>query len=501
MNSLKANPIKLGAILSYLSIAINMIAGLIYTPWMVDQLGKSQYGIYTLATSLITLLMVDFGLSSAVGKYVTNYHAANDEEGVNRILGIVYKLYLLVDAIIFIVLIALFFLADTIYAKLTPQEIEQFKIAYIIVSLYSLVSFPFVTFNGILTAYEKFIHIKVAEIIHRCTTVIMTVIALSLGWGLYALVTVNAISGLLTIAYKYIAIKRTTPVKVNFRFFDTSLLKEMLGFSIWITVHSLAQRLIFNITPSILGIVADSESIAVFGVITTIEGYVYLIVTALNGLFMPKISRVLQGNDDEKSIMPLMLNVGRFQFAINCAIIVGFISIGKDFISLWMGEGYIDAYIGIMLVIIPGLFYNPLQIAHTAMIVEGKAKQLAFINIIAGLANVTISVVLSSVWGVIGASISIMIAYFARNILVMVIYPKCIRIDLWTFSKECFLKPLILAVICLLAGLTINNAILGDTWGRFIIKGMMIVAVMIICTCIYYYHLKKDAKKNKKGAN
>lgn len=498
MSSLKANPIKLGAILSYLSIAINMIAGLIYTPWMVKQLGQSQYGIYTLATSLITLLMVDFGLSSAVSKYVTNYHAAKDEEGVNRILGIIYKLYLFVDAIIFAVLFVLFFLVDTIYAKLTPEEIEQFKIAYIIISLYSLVSFPFVTLNGILTAYEKFIHIKIAEIIHRCTTVIMTVLALSLGWGLYALVTVNALSGLLTIAYKYIAIKRTTPIKVDFHFFDTALIKEMLGFSLWITIHSLAQRLIFNITPSILGIVANSESIALFGVITTIEGYVYLIVTALNGMFMPKISRVLQGNDNDKSIMPLMLNVGRFQFAINCAIIVGFISIGKDFISLWMGEGYIDAYIGIILVIIPGLFYNPLQIAHTAMIVEGKAKQLAYINIVAGIVNVLLSVVLSSLWGVIGASISIMIAYFVRNLLVMVIYPRCIRVDLGMFLKECFLKPLIPSAICLLAGLAINNTIIGDTWGSFIIKGMLIVAAMIVCICIYCYYLKKGAKKNGK---
>ena len=56
--------IKIGAILSYLSIGINIIAGLLYTPWMVDTIGKSDYGLYTLANSLITLFLVDFGLSS-----------------------------------------------------------------------------------------------------------------------------------------------------------------------------------------------------------------------------------------------------------------------------------------------------------------------------------------------------------------------------------------------------------------------------------------------------
>ena len=65
--------IKIGAILSYLSIGINIIAGLIYTPWMVDTIGKSDYGLYTLSNSLITLFLVDFGLSSAVSRYVAKY--------------------------------------------------------------------------------------------------------------------------------------------------------------------------------------------------------------------------------------------------------------------------------------------------------------------------------------------------------------------------------------------------------------------------------------------
>ena len=309
--------VKLGAILSYLSIAINIIAGLVYTPWMIKQIGQSQYGLYTLANSLITLLMFDFGLSSTASKYISNYHANNNEEGANRALGVIYKLYLIVDAVIFALLFVLYFVLGHIYVKLTPIELQQFKIAYIIVASYSIISFPFVTLNGVLTAYEKFVHIKVAEIIYRVVVVGLMICALAFGMGLYALVTVNAVAGLIIIAYKYFAIKRTTPIKADFKAKDDGVLKDMIKFSLWITVHSLAQRLIFNITPSILGIVADSKAIAVFGVVTTIEAYVYLIATALNGMFMPKISRIMQGNDVEKSTMPLMLDVGLFQYAVN----------------------------------------------------------------------------------------------------------------------------------------------------------------------------------------
>ena len=46
--------IKLGIIISYLSIGINIISGLVYTPWMISSIGKENYGLYTLAYSVVS---------------------------------------------------------------------------------------------------------------------------------------------------------------------------------------------------------------------------------------------------------------------------------------------------------------------------------------------------------------------------------------------------------------------------------------------------------------
>jgi O-antigen/teichoic acid export membrane protein len=55
-NIINANKqIKLGALMSYFTIAFNIVAGLIYTPWMVGQIGQADYGLYTLAISFISL--------------------------------------------------------------------------------------------------------------------------------------------------------------------------------------------------------------------------------------------------------------------------------------------------------------------------------------------------------------------------------------------------------------------------------------------------------------
>lgn len=482
MNSSKQ--IKWGAVLSYLSIAVNILAGLLYTPWMIEQIGKSQYGIYTLAHSLITLFLVDFGLSAATSRYVSKYKVEGYQEKIDNFLGAVYKLYLLVDTVIFAALLAVFFFLDKIYVNLTPSELETFKVVYAISAIFSVINFPFVTLNGILTAYEKFVQLKLADVIYRLLVVGMTVIALLNGMGIYALVTVNAIAGLAITIYKFIIIRTTTPVKVNFHYFDRKLYKDIFSFSIWVTVSTLAQRLIFNITPSILGVVANSAAIAVFGIVTTIEGYAYTITNAINGMFMPRVSRIYTQKNSQSNLVTLMIKIGKFQYVINGLLVVGFTVVGKAFIELWVGAEYMEAYIGILLVIIPGLFFNSLQIANTAMIVQNKVNIQAYITIVTGLLNICLSPLLAKKVGVIGACISIFIAYMLRAIISNIVYYKVLKIDIFLFIKRCYIgmMPPLLIAICL--GLFINQFIAEAGWTSLIGEAILITIVYLILTFI-----------------
>lgn len=479
------NQLKIGAVLSYLSIALSIVSGLIYTPWMIEKIGQSEYGLYTLAYSLITLFLVDFGLSSATARYLSNYHAQGDQTRVNNFLGMIYKLYILIDAVIMIALIVVYFLIDTIYVKLTPEELRQFKVVYVIAASFSIINFPFVTLNGILTAYEKFVQLKLADVIYRVLVFLLMVAALLAGYGLYALVTVNAAAGLAIIVYKLAVIRKNTPVKVNFRYSERSLYKDIFGFSFWTTLASLFQRLIFNITPSILGFVSNSAAIAVFGVVTTIEGHFYTLSSAVNGMFMPRISRIYTGPEAEKNIYPLMVKVGKFQYALNGLIVAGFAVIGQEFIDLWMGEAFRDAYWGILLVIIPGLFFNSLQIANTAIVVTKHVKYNALVNLVMGLINITLSVQLSGKYGVIGSCISIFAAYLVRNVALNVLYHKKLRINMVQFARDCYLRlsfPIILTVIL---GLWINAFLPFTGWGGLIVKAGCIILIYSIALLLF----------------
>ena len=97
-----SNQIKTGAIISYLAIIFNVIAGLVYTPWMVSKIGKADYGLYTLATSIVAYFAMDFGFGGAISKYIAEFRAEHQEEKINNLLGIVYKFFFILDIILYL---------------------------------------------------------------------------------------------------------------------------------------------------------------------------------------------------------------------------------------------------------------------------------------------------------------------------------------------------------------------------------------------------------------
>ncbi len=487
MNSSKQ--IKLGAILSYFTIVFNIVAGLVYTPWMISQIGQSNYGLYTLATSLITLFVMDFGMSSAVTRFVSKYNAESEPEKVNNFLGLIYKLYLAIDAVILVAIVVVYFFIDKLYTQLSLEEIEIFKGLYIIVGLFSVISFPFTNLNGILTAHENFIQLKLCDLFNKCFVIIAVVISLAMGYGIYALVLANAVAGLLTILLKLIIIKRKTPVRVNFKFFEKSMLKDIFGFSMWTTVGSLAQRLIFNITPSIIAVVsvAGSVGVAIFGLATTIEGYVYMVATAINGMFMARISKMIHDGKKDKDLLPLMIRVGRIQCMIIGLIVVGFISLGESFIvHIWDKPEFTESYLCSVLIIIPSFFYLPMQIANTALIVENKVKLQALVFVIMGVINVGCSFVLSKYFGALGASLSIFIAYMVRTILMAIIHYKVLHIDMIAFFKETFLKLSPYLIVSTVIGLLVEKYNpLTPGFARFGVNGVIVVAIFGILMLLF----------------
>lgn len=476
------NQLKLGAIMSYVAIAINIATGLLYTPWMIHSIGRENFGLYTLAMSVISLFVFDFGLSAAVTRFIAKYLAEDRQDKANNCLGLVYRLYLAIDIVMLLILVGVFFFIPQIYRELTLVEIEKFKVVYCVAAIYSVISFPFIPVNGILTAHEKFIQVKICDVLHKLIIVVSMSICLLFGYGLYALVIVSAISGIFTIAFKLYCIRRYTPQLVNWKYFNKLEFRSIVGFSGWVTVLALAQRCIFTIAPSILGALSGSTSIAILGIAMTLEGYTYTISSAINGMFLPRVTRIISNENGD--ILPLMIKVGRIQMYVTSLVTLGIICLGREFIYLWVGESFDESYLCAVLIILPALFSSPQEIGNQAIYADNKVKELALYFSIGAIVNVMLSLLLSPLLGATGICISVFIVYIFRTMGMDIILYKKMKVDVVCFFKECFLKLLFPLTICLIIGYACTLIIPFKTWFGLMLKG--VIFLILYCIVIYF---------------
>ena len=462
--------------MSYLALGINILTGLIYTPWMINSIGRENYGLYTLAMSVISIFVFDFGLSSAVSRFLSKYLAEGRPDKANNCLGIVVKLYLIIDILFLIALTSIYFFIPNIYAELTPDEIEKFKVIYVVAAAFSVISFPFIPLNGILTANERFVSLKVCDVLHKLIIVGAMTVCLLMGKGLYALVIVNAVSGIITILMKLWCIQRYTQTKVNLQYKDKSQLYEIAGFSGWTTVVSLCQRMVFTIAPTVLGVVSGSTAIAIFGIAASIESYVYYFANALNGLFLPRVSQLVSRNED---IMPLMNRIGKIQLIIVGAVTIGFTCLGRDFIQLWVGDGFKDSFLCAVFVIIPTIFYLPQEIGIQLILVKNEVKYQAIVWTIMAVISLLLSFVLGKFWGALGVSIGICSAYFIRTVGMDVILSRRLQVDVISFFKATYTRMTILFVTLIVLFMIADRHLSFEGLWGFILKFCCYVVLYI----------------------
>ena len=474
--------IGLGAVLSYLGVAVGIVAGLLYNPWMINMIGKSDYALYTLAMSLINTFLVDFGLSMATQRYAAKFIAEKNQTAVNNIVGLIFKLYLIITAILTVLFTILFFFLENIYTGLQPAEFQKFSVLYIMVAIYSITSFPFITLKGVLSAYEKFIPLKVCDLLYKILTVGLTIIALLMGYGVYILVVVNLISSIIVIAIRIIIIKRTIPLKMNLKYHNKQEVKELFGFSIWTSVSTIVMRLLISLAPSILGVVSDSSSIAVFGYAVSIESYIYSFVNAINGFFLPKLSRFSVYEDEvaRKKVMDLMVSVGRYILYLYALMYVGFLMLGDKFVILTVGSGYYESFICTLLICAYGIVAYPQQIGNTYTVVKNKVKKRGIISLVCMALYGIIAFPLSKYFGCIGISVAICVALVAQTILMNIMFKKDLKLDIGKFFKECYLKSLPGMLVFIALSFVATRSIPLTGWFGFGVKTASIIVIFAV---------------------
>lgn len=484
---MKKNELKLGAILSYIVIALNMIVSVLYTPILTRSLGQSEYGLYSLVSSIISYLTVlDLGFGNAIIVYTTRYRARHQREEEEQLHGMFFEIYTFIGIIAGLIGVVLYFNVSKIFGNsMTVEEIEKAKILMMILTFNLILTFPLSIFTSIITAYEKFIFSKLINIIRIILTPIIMIPLLLNGFKSITLVIVITVLNIMTLLLNMFYCFNKIKIKMRFGKIDFKLLKEIFAYSFFIFLNTIIDKINWSVDQFILGAIKGTVEVAIYSLAAQVNTLYLNFSTAISGIMLPKITKMIEKDESNAEINKLFIKVGRLQFLLLSLIITGFIIFGRQFMTFWGGQEYINAYEVACILIIPVTIPLIQNLGISILQAKNKHRFRTIVLFTIAVFNVIVSVPLAKYYGAMGSAIGTSIGIIiGPSIIMNWYYKEKVGINIKEFWKNILKMSIPIIILFLIANFVIR---LVDITKILNMGIAIIIYTIIFCIVVWFF--------------
>lgn len=495
MSSGQKSELKSGVILSYINLGLGTIIPFVYTPVMLKMLGQSEYGLFSLASSAVSYLsLLSFGFGSTIIRYISKYRAEGDKESEEKSFGFFLILYNVLAALVFICGMIIANNIEPIFHRgLMADEVKKMKILVMIMTFNSAVSFPNSVFSSMITAHEKYIFRKWVDMISTVMAPLANLIALYLGYASVGMASAATIVQCIMLPINALYCVKKIRIKPVVAKLPQSLIKEMLGFSLFSFVGAIVDMLFWSTDKVILGMRSGSIAVAVYNVGSTFNNMVMNLSTSISGVLVPRVTGMVIKKTPKDELTMLFIRIGRLQFVVIALIVSGFTVFGQAFIRLWAGAGYADAYWVAVLTMFPLCIPLIQNIGLTIVTAQNKHHFRAIVYLIIAIMNVISTYLIVPYLGIYGAAACSCVSYIVGQGVVMnIYYYKVTGLNIPLFWRE-ILKMAIVPAGMLVSGLFLNKICTVDTWGSFLTGVIFFTGIYVLF--MYRFSLNKYEKE------
>ncbi len=440
--------IKIGAILSYLTIGCTMISSLLFTPFMISLLGQKEFGLYSLMIVLVGYLSIlDLGLGNAIVRYIARNRAIADKALEASLNGFFLKLFIGIGCLTLLIGFFLFSQVHMIFGQsLSGDQLVKAKVMGYIMTISVAVQFPLGVFTSILQAYEKFIFIKLTTLLQVIVQPLTMLFFLLQGTDAVTLIYIIAIYNILFLVLDAIYCMKVLSIRFTFTLKNIKLIKEIFIYSFYIFITVIVDKIYWQTDQVLLGILKGTEDVAIYAVAMQIVLIFMSLALAISGLFLPRISMLVTKEDGLLEINQLFIKVGAIQFLVVGYILGGFFLFGKEFLLLWLGKDFMAIYAIVLIIMVPFSIDLIQNLGINVLKAKNLFKFRTILLMIVAVVNIIVSIPAIYFYGKMGTAIITACSLLIGNVVIMnIYYYKKMGLDILGFWR--IISRLILAFI------------------------------------------------------
>jgi O-antigen/teichoic acid export membrane protein len=391
-------------------------------------LGDKWYGLWTIATSITGYYyLVDFGLASAVTRYVTQYISKGEDDNANQIINTSLVIYSALGFVIILFSFGICLLAH--YFTVDYGELKLLRLVILITGLNLALEFPFKAFAGIIGSYVRYDLLTYCHFAVMLVSTGLTVFFISSGYGVMALAVIGLVGTQVSNMLFYLISRHLfSGMQIGYHHVRKERVRKLFSYSIWSFIIQISDQIRFRISSIVIGIALSAQFVTHYFVGARLaELFVSLVFRATN-ILMPVFTRYhAEGNYSEiRTKLLFFTKINAIAAVFGGGLII---MLGKPFITRWMGENYLDAYPVLVILIIGIIFEIIINPSNNVLYAVAQHRSLALVSIIESLTNLGLSLLLIRHYGIWGVALGTAIPLIISRLLILP-FIVCRAIDL-----------------------------------------------------------------------
>lgn len=492
--------IAIGAVLSYVYIAIGAVITLLYTPFMIRILGKSEYGLYnTVASVISSLSILSLGFGSGYIRFFSRYKVEDRKDDIAKLNGMFLIIFSVIGMIAFICGLFLSNHLELVFdTGLTNQELQKAKVLMIMLTINLAISFPASVFTSIITSQEQFIFQKVIILVKQVVSPLVCIPLLLMGCGSVGMVASSVVISLIVDIVNIVFCFSKLDTHFVFHDLPREVLKGLAIYSGFIAINMIVDQINLNIDKILLGRFCGTESVAVYSAGYTLYNYYHLFSTSISNVFTPRIHYIWSNSEitekeKNRKLSMLFAEVGRIQFIVLWLVCSGLILFGRQFIRVWAGNGYENAYYVVLLLAVAAIVPLSQNLGIEIQRAKNKHQFRSIIYLFMAFINLGLSIYLCQIYAEIGSAIGTAVSFIVANTIIMnLFYSRVLGLEISEYWKRC-IKIVIMTIPAIIIGMVFCGIV--DTFKIvFMLLGIGGYTI-VFSVCIYIGVLSREERK------
>lgn len=491
------NEVKWGAMLSYLLIIINACYGFLVTPYILSAIGEASYGVYKTITSLSSSLMIlDLGLGGTAMRYIAKYRSEKTEGKIPGFVSMALGEGCIISVVVAVVSLVLYAMIPTIYKNgLVDNEIILAKQLFAILAVNMVLHILENIFNGIISGYNKFTFANGLKLIRIITRIVLIFVVFAFWKNALALVLIDLVLtiALLAVESVYVLQKLNVRVRLSFKNWDKEVFRESFKYTAMLFLTTIAAQINNNLDNVVIGAIQGSAFVAVYSMGLLIFSMFEQLSTSVSGVMLPTVTDILNKDDGHSRIQSTIVSIGRIQFMLLGGVFAGFVVLGKQFISLWLGEGFEDVYVIALILMGPALLELCVNVCLSVLRAKNMLGFRTGVLFSVTVLNAVITVVGVKFFGYYAAAVGTAVSFIIGSLVVMnIYYYKKLSFNMFKIYGGIF-KGIWLCILLAGGTVAVSAHFLKSGWLSFILNIIIFGAVYGISLLLFGFN--KSEKK------